>query len=62
MPSIGSTKLIQLLLTFSKKEFQSFVEVVENPVYNKQPSLIRIANYLQRNYSSLKEIEKSKLP
>ena len=34
MSSIGSTKLIQLLLTFSKKN-QSFVEIVENPVYNK---------------------------
>ncbi|MBO72530.1 MAG: hypothetical protein CMD35_02830 [Flavobacteriales bacterium] len=61
MSLITSTKLVQLLLTFSKKELQGFVEVVENPVYNKQPSLIRIANYLQRNYSSLKEIEKSKL-
>ena len=61
MSLITSTKLIQLLLTFSKKELQGFVKVVENPVYNKQPSLIRIANYLQRNYSSLNEIEKSKL-
>ena len=50
MSLITSTKLIQLLLTFSKKELQGFVKVVENPVYNKQPSLIRIANYLQRNY------------
>ena len=49
MPSIGSTKLIQLLLTFSKKEFQSFVEIVENPTYNKVKSLIRIAKYLQLN-------------
>ncbi len=61
MPSIGSTKLIQLLLTFSKKEFQSFVEIVENPTYNKVKSLIRIAKYLQLNSSNLKSIDKDHL-
>ena len=61
MSSIGSTKLIQLLLTFSKKEFQSFVEVVENPVYNKFKSQIRIAKYLQNNFSEIESIEKNQL-
>ena len=61
MSSIGSTKLIQLLLTFSKKEFQSFVEIVENPVYNKFKSQIRIAKYLQNNFSEIESIEKNQL-
>mgnify|MGYP006152278529 CR=1 FL=1 len=59
MGSIGSTKLIQLISTFSKKEMNHFIEMVDSSYFNKNKALVKLANAINIEFESIHKLDKS---
>jgi hypothetical protein len=45
---MNDSKLIQLLKTFSRSEWRSFIDLVRSPYFNKQKKLIDFADHLKK--------------